>query len=350
LQLDVAGAIEDTDKCSGRPYGQGWGYLDHYQQVFEPLRRETFNLLEIGAKGGASLRLWKNYFENATVVGIDIDERCRSLADERIVIEIGNQADADFTRAVGERYLPKIIIDDGSHQAEHIVSSFEKLYHYLAPGGYYIIEDTSFHFNGTAEWNKSRSIPIDYYFLTIAKSLMARRWLADAGPPKLAQLFREIASVSFIPGAIIVRKRPQKAPTSEIVAVAERYLHERDARSATDHVRLAGYALRSAGAASVAQEQVEKALELDPDCAGAYHVRAQIRDEEGKPQQALDAASSAAAMDGTNALHWLQKGQLQLRVRDTMGAIASLERAAALKPRDQRIATLLARARKQRGT
>ncbi len=117
--LDVIGTLEGTNKSS-----LYHDYLYAYENVLRPLRQEHFTLLEIGVYDGASLRMWKNYFPHAKIVGIDINPACADLAAERIAVEIGSQDDPEFLDRVMQQYRPLVVIDDGSHLAHHIISSF----------------------------------------------------------------------------------------------------------------------------------------------------------------------------------------------------------------------------------
>lgn len=43
---------------------------------------------------------------------------------------------------IGERYGPfDIIVDDGSHMASHIITTFETMFPYVIAGGMYVMED-----------------------------------------------------------------------------------------------------------------------------------------------------------------------------------------------------------------
>src|SRR5262245_54084192 len=74
--LPALAAYFGTDK-----WGEHW-YARHYQAHFAPLRRRRLRLLEIGIggyddphKGGESLRMWKAYFPNAQIFGLDITDK-----------------------------------------------------------------------------------------------------------------------------------------------------------------------------------------------------------------------------------------------------------------------------------
>src|SRR5436190_11775794 len=138
MSLDTLGILYGTDKSMLRQ-----NYLAHYERVFAGLRDEAFTLLEIGIYNGASLALWQTYFPRAEIVGVDINPRCRQHARNRIKVEVGSQDDPEFLRQLMTQYRPTIIMDDGSHQAEHQIFTFETLFPGLEAGGHYIVEDLS---------------------------------------------------------------------------------------------------------------------------------------------------------------------------------------------------------------
>jgi hypothetical protein len=123
LRLDEVGLLEGTDKNA-----LTHDYLRHYERVVGPLRDEPITLLAIGVDRGGSLRTWLKYFTRATIVGVDIKPECAGFATDRCIIEIGSQADPAFLTRLGAKHHPTIVIDDGSHLADHILLTFEMLF------------------------------------------------------------------------------------------------------------------------------------------------------------------------------------------------------------------------------
>lgn len=126
----------------------GNGYMDYYATHFGPLRRKKLNLLEIGvggyqdpSSGGESLRLWQEYFPNAMIYGIDVIDKSYHDA-KRIKTFVGSQDDPQFlkqlTQSIGQ---VDIVIDDGSHHSQHIITAFNTLFPLLPDGAIYVIED-----------------------------------------------------------------------------------------------------------------------------------------------------------------------------------------------------------------
>ena len=150
LSLDQLGIKHKTDKASVYPYMHRMytidelvhDYLRHYEFFFNKHRHDKFQLIEIGVLEGASLRMWKEYFPNATIVGIDINPDCAAYEEERIVIHIADGTTVECAKWVRENCdNPFIIIDDGGHTWKMQQNSLELLFPLLSRGGYYIVED-----------------------------------------------------------------------------------------------------------------------------------------------------------------------------------------------------------------
>ena len=129
-----------------------WGthrFAKHYQTHFAGLKDEEFGLLEIGIggyqrdrSGGASLRMWKHFFPNAQIYGLDIYDKS-FVNEDRITAFKGSQTNAPLLRTIAATAGDlRIVVDDGSHRPEHIRETFAALFPLLADGGLYAIEDT----------------------------------------------------------------------------------------------------------------------------------------------------------------------------------------------------------------
>jgi hypothetical protein len=161
--LTAAAIVHGTDK-----YGYH-DYTPNYFRVLGHLRDRPLSLLEIGVggyadedRGGESLVVWRDFFPQAQVTGLDIQRKSLSLGP-RVKVMQGSQIDpALLNQVVAERGRFDVIIDDGSHRNEHVVESFRLLFPGLAPGGIYLIEDvqTAFfpRFGGSLELAEPNSV------------------------------------------------------------------------------------------------------------------------------------------------------------------------------------------------
>jgi hypothetical protein len=118
-------------------------YLMFYWMHFRDIRFQVKNLLEIGVQTDRSLRMWEEFFPNATVYGLDIDPKCKEIEGGRRKMFIGDQSDVGFLKRVVDQVGSfDIIIDDGSHLVHHQLATFNYLFPILTDHGIYVMEDT----------------------------------------------------------------------------------------------------------------------------------------------------------------------------------------------------------------
>jgi hypothetical protein len=208
--LDALAVLWGTDKAPGHH-----GYTRYYARHLN--RRSVRCVLEIGigeyedpGRGGNSLLMWRSYFPKATIYGLDIHEK--RLDEPRIVALQADQSDrASLERAVADCPPFDLIVDDGSHVASHILTSFEVLFPRLAPGGMYAIEDLVWaylrDFGGGPPGTPGTAIEL-------AKSLLDD---INIGP-------RPLAAVYAYPGLVLIRRA--EAPGEPIDASTRRWLNE----------------------------------------------------------------------------------------------------------------------------
>lgn len=134
VTLDDLALMLQTDKASNSHY-----YTKYYEQLFESKRIEFKSVLELGVAGGESLKLWRLFFPNAIIYGLDMNES--EPFGERISCYCFNQKDKDkLVETFKDKHL-EIIIDDASHAEEETLISLNTLFPLLESNGYYIIED-----------------------------------------------------------------------------------------------------------------------------------------------------------------------------------------------------------------
>ena len=137
-------------------------YADIYDLLFRLRRNDVQLVLECGlgtnnpeiyssmgvdGKPGASLRLWRDYFKNARIIGCDIDERVL-FNEERIQTYGCDQTDqSSIAKFIEEANISAqsvdIIIDDGLHEFHAGKSFFEGTIKYLSENGLGVIEDVN---------------------------------------------------------------------------------------------------------------------------------------------------------------------------------------------------------------
>lgn len=136
MLIDIYNKFKATG-IGGGDKGTDHSYIDHYySDKFSNLRNQHLNILEIGIHRGYSLNMWREYFPNANITGVDIkkvDVECKGC--NLIFGDATNQK-----TFYGIDHLD-IVIDDGSHKLKHQLKTFDILFPKLRSGGVYIIED-----------------------------------------------------------------------------------------------------------------------------------------------------------------------------------------------------------------
>ncbi len=137
-RLDAIGLRHGTDKASNHH-----DFLRFYERFLGDYKAApALTLLEIGVYDGASIRMWAEYFPQATIVGIDINPDAARHAGGNVTVEIADQSNVASLVALAVKHGPfDIVLDDGSHQWNHQLTTLQYLYPFVKPGGYYVLED-----------------------------------------------------------------------------------------------------------------------------------------------------------------------------------------------------------------
>lgn len=134
MNLNTYKGLYDTDKFV-------LGYVDKfYNDLFAPIKDKVESVLEIGIQYGASVLLWKEYFTNAHIYGVDIDKLVDFTGQERITAYYGDAYQKYFVNSFNDEQFD-IVIDDGPHTYESMVFFLENYLRKVKPGGYLILED-----------------------------------------------------------------------------------------------------------------------------------------------------------------------------------------------------------------
>lgn len=188
---DVYGS--DKGSCGAVETPYPWAahsYVDLYAQLFDHCRSNVKLVFECGigstdpsmpynmsasGKPGASLRVWRDYFPNADVIGADIDEMVL-FNEPRIrtfhVDQTSPASVAAMWRAVGQRDFD-LMIDDGLHEPVGGLTLFENSVEMLAPHGIYVIEDVHpDHLPVYAKYFESRNYQVSIVILRRAQGVL----------------------------------------------------------------------------------------------------------------------------------------------------------------------------------
>lgn len=156
--LDEIGLKYTYDFGKGKMYtggdktSLGNNFTKEYEKLFEPLRGNKVNLLELGILCGKSIAMWSDYFANGMIYGIDVSLKIFFESERELVkhsafknnnIKLFEKdiTSESFIEFVKELPSFDIIIDDALHLPKVQYNNFINLFHKLNKGGYYVIED-----------------------------------------------------------------------------------------------------------------------------------------------------------------------------------------------------------------
>jgi len=195
-------------------------YTPIYEKYMSPNRSKKVNILEIGIggyvpgkkysdkfKGGGSLQMWRDYFSNGKIIGLDIIEKKLKLGN-RIEIFKGSQSDKKILSDIIKKYKKfNFIIDDGSHMYKDVIFSFKFLFNNLKDGGYYFIEDTQTsyirEFGGDGAYLRNKNTIINYF-----KDVVDKINHQEIENPfyKIDLIAKNVTEIHFYHNMIVIKK------------------------------------------------------------------------------------------------------------------------------------------------
>lgn len=149
--------------------------------------------------------MWKAYFPKSIIYGLDVYDKS-PIQEPRIKTFCGSQNDPVLLRHIADEIgTIDIVIDDGSHINEHVITSFMTLFPLLEQNGIYVIEDlqTSYwpHFGGMIQ-----GLPASATSVSMLKTLvdgLNYQFIPGRSP---SYLDKNIISIHFCPGIAFVLK------------------------------------------------------------------------------------------------------------------------------------------------
>lgn len=122
-------------------------YSPFYFQLFNVIREQRLNLLEVGIGRsplgipGPSLKAWRDFFESSMIFGADIKPKLM-FEEPRIRTHVCDHMDGHSLEQL-KQSVPEmdIIIEDGLHTLEGNLIVLAHLWPILRNGGIYVIED-----------------------------------------------------------------------------------------------------------------------------------------------------------------------------------------------------------------
>ena len=151
-----------SDKGSTHDY-----ILGYYSKEFSDKKKDKIKLMEIGVHRGPSLLLWKSWFSNSEIIGVDNEDLYEGERTyDKLIIEDA-YTDA-FINKFSDGYFD-YIIDDGPHTLESQIISATKWIQKIKSGGKLIIEDVQ-----SIDWISSLENSLDKSIVSSYKTFDLR--------------------------------------------------------------------------------------------------------------------------------------------------------------------------------
>jgi trans-aconitate methyltransferase len=123
-----------TDK-----FGRSHSYVENfYEQALAPMRDRVRQVLEIGIYEGGSIQLWRDYFAQAYITGMDVV--VRTVPSERIQLVHQDAYTHHVASFFPDGYFD-FMVDDGPHTLRSQLSFLDLYLGKLREGGLLVIED-----------------------------------------------------------------------------------------------------------------------------------------------------------------------------------------------------------------
>ena len=162
--LKEIGLKYKTDKATEHQY------CDFYEQHLSHLRFDKIKLLEIGIYKNQSLMMWKEYFPNAEIHGIDIVDYTGNMIEGVHYHCFNVENIADITRFSQQHSDWDIIIDDGGHTMKQQQFAFKYLWKSLKSSGIFIMEDLHTSFKKWINSHNTNGDPTTYQMIQSLKN------------------------------------------------------------------------------------------------------------------------------------------------------------------------------------
>jgi hypothetical protein len=129
-----------TDKHFGHDF-----FNQVYQKEFEKIKNTALKVVELGVHEGQSINIWREFFKNAKIIGIDCNINAANIDNNERVdlvsITTGYNDDVELENFSSLHNDIDLFIDDGSHLMKDQQVTLGKLFKSIKSGGIYVLED-----------------------------------------------------------------------------------------------------------------------------------------------------------------------------------------------------------------
>ena len=139
-------------------------YFPVYEKLFQRFVGQGITFVEVGILNGGSLFMWREYFQNARIIGIDLNPSVEKWKAHGFEVCIGDQASDAFWEDFYRRIGPvDVLLDDGGHANDQQTVTVDHALRHVRDGGLVVVEDV--HASYLAEFGN----PSRYSFVNLAK-------------------------------------------------------------------------------------------------------------------------------------------------------------------------------------
>lgn len=161
-KLDKLAIKNGTDKSS-----KIHNFASFYEQYLDSDLNVKLLEVGIGEDDMPSLKMWRDYFTNGEIFGVDI--RHYQHEEERIHTYVVDQSNEKDLEKFMSTYGPfDIIIDDGSHYCSHQLNTLNLGFEHLSKNGLIIIEDLH---TSLEWWHNGANIDTEVTALDVIRNL-----------------------------------------------------------------------------------------------------------------------------------------------------------------------------------
>lgn len=196
---------------SGRVIHKWLHYFDIYERHFSRFRGKPVHFLEIGVAHGGSQEMWRGYFgPEAKISCLDIRDLSANVPPNIARFYQGSQTDPKILDKIVKENGPiDIVLDDGSHQSEHVIAAFEHLYRNMTPHGVYMVEDILCSYLAKYEGGLHKPGTAMEYFKALPDNL---NFMHTPDIPNDDVIGNSTDSITFYDAIVVLERRPKSHP------------------------------------------------------------------------------------------------------------------------------------------
>ena len=174
-------------------------YFQVYDEYLKKYIDKNITFVEIGVANGGALNIWKNFFRNARIIGVDLNHKCKIFEKDNVEVVIGDQADPKFWKNFFEKIgKVDVIIDDGGHTNEQQIITTLECIPNINDGGILLVEDVM------SSYLSSFENPSKYSFINYSKKIIDDINFNNSSLGKFDySLNKHIHAVKFYEGIVI---------------------------------------------------------------------------------------------------------------------------------------------------